>query len=248
MGIMGTGTLDSERSLFHSTGKDLLDRFENREPILQEDPGASLSPRKHAPGVIYHDGSYHLFYRRPSGTIMRLVSKDPYRWAGLGTTVFSERDARDVCIRKYRDTFYMYYCQFITRENIGRSAILLRKSSDLMNWSNATVVHYDTERPCTHSYLESPSVLRREEGYYLFIRNRNYDKEVKTVVLFSKNPEDFPSGERKWFAELQPVHAAEIIAVGEEVFIARVSAPSKRVNYLAPDKGGWVEIARLRFE
>ena len=39
MGIMGTGTLKSEKVLFHSSCNELLGDYENHEPILAVCPG-----------------------------------------------------------------------------------------------------------------------------------------------------------------------------------------------------------------
>ena len=90
IGIMGTGTWESEVSLFHSSSSDLFSRFENHEPILVQNPPDGLRPQKHAPFVVIRDGEYHMFYRRPWGTIMKLVTSDPYCWDGIGEVVFED--------------------------------------------------------------------------------------------------------------------------------------------------------------
>lgn len=38
IGIMGAGTWASEASLFHSTGRNLRERFENRPPLFEAMP------------------------------------------------------------------------------------------------------------------------------------------------------------------------------------------------------------------
>ena len=61
-----------------------------------------------------------------------------------------------------------------------------------------------------------------------------------------KDPTRFPSGERAWFSELDDVHAPEIVQVGEQDYIARVSGPG-HANPNSPTRGGWIEVARLDF-
>ena len=248
MGIMGSGSALSEVSLFHSTSTNLLSHFENHNPILTELPkDSTLSPRKHAPHVIWHDGYYYLFYRRPGGTIVMTKSKDPNKWDSLGTEVFTENDARDICVVKFDSIFYMYYCQFINYEGINRSAILLRKSADLETWGEAIITYVDLGYEDDHSKLESPYVVKEDEGYYMFLRHRHLDEKTTTVVLFSENGESFPSGIKTWFHEMDSIHAPEIVKHNGKYYILRVSGP-KHANKNAPEKGGWLEIAEFKFQ
>ena len=94
--------------------------------------------------------------------------------------------------------------------------------------------------------MESPFVVHRPEGYYLFVRNRYYDKRTLTTVYFSRDPAVFPSGTHSWFAELENVHAPEIVQDGKQYFIARVSGPP-HAGFQAPKTGGWIEVANLEF-
>ena len=108
IGIMGKGSSCSEVSFFHSTSPDLLTPFTNHDPILtQVIKGKGLSSHKHAPHMIWYNGYYNLFYRRPGGTIVKTKTKDPNVWDSLGEDIFSENDARDVCVLKIDDIFYM---------------------------------------------------------------------------------------------------------------------------------------------
>jgi len=245
IGIMGTGSWHSEQSFFHWSGKSLQARFTPHRPLLTRRPPANEVPQKHAPYVVRHDEVYHMFYRRPPGTILSTRSPDPGWWESLGKVVFEENDARDVCIRKFDGVYHMYYCQSREVQGIPRSCILLRRSPDLVQWDEPVVVHVDLNEPASHSYLESPFVIAREEGYYLFIRHRLRDADRATVVLFSGRPDRFPSGREAWFAELPHVHAPEIVRHEGRFYLATVSG--------APHTGsqepvGWVEVAELRFE
>jgi hypothetical protein len=206
----------------------------------------NVRPQKHAPFVVYHDRLYHLFYRRPGGSIYCARSADPNVWPDLGELVFEEADARDVCIPRICGEFWMYYCQSVVVVGTPRSAILVRRSPDLRSWGTAEIVHVDATKPAGHSYLESPFVLEKPDGFYLFIRHRLLDERCVTVVLFSDRPDRFPSGEHAWFCELEDIHAPEIVKHEGRHYLARVSGPFHS-NPKAPARGGWVEIARLDF-
>lgn len=49
-----------------------------------------------------------------------------------------------------------------------------------------------------------------------------------------------------WFAELEDIHAPEIVQVGTQDYSARVSGPV-HANPNSPARGGWIEVARLDF-
>ncbi len=253
IGIIGP-TWEAEQSFFHSTGASLSGPFTKQPMLLTAMPAWAGSrrsdnnrPQKHAPFVVFHEGLYHLFYRRPPGTILVARSRDPFHWPDEVELVFEAGDARDVCIVAIGGRFHMYYCQSAAVEGHPQrlSCILLRTSADLRDWSGAAIVHYDN-RPANHSKMESPFVLPRPEGYYLFARDRYVTDRCLTRVYFSKDARQFPSGEPAWSGELEDVHAPEIVRVDEQDYIARVSGPG-HANPNSPVRGGWVEVARLDF-
>ena len=254
IGIIGD-SWEAEQSFFHSTGSSLAERFINRLPLMTAMPdwlgdrrSDNRRPQKHAPCVIFHEGLYHMFYRRPWGTILVARSPDPLRWPDEVELVFEAGDARDVCILPtIGGLFHMYYCQSAAVEGHTRrlSDILLRTSPDLRSWSDARIAHYDS-RPADHSKLESPFVLSRSEGFYLFARDRYVTDRCLTRMYFSTDPARFPSGERAWFGQLEDVHAPELVQAGGQHYIARVSGPS-HANPNSPVRGGWIEVARLDF-
>ena len=91
MGIMGTGTWDSERSLFHCSGSRLHGKHEKHSPLLarlERGPTSNDAPQKHAPFVVIRDGTHHLFFRRPPGTNLLLRSKVLRRWPSCPEMVF----------------------------------------------------------------------------------------------------------------------------------------------------------------
>jgi len=253
IGIMGEGTWKSEQSFFHCTGKSLRESFTIRSPMLTGEVrvvsgrSRNRAPQKHAPFVVYHDDMYHMFFRRPMGTNLHIRTRNPYDWPSNAELVFEESDARDVCILDINGVFHMYYCQLASVDGEDRSCIMLRQSADLIDWSEPMIVHVDMSETADHSFLESPFVVKNQEGYYLFIRHRRMDENVSTVVLYSEQPDCFPSGERAWFHRLDMVHAPEIVEHAGEFYIARVSGPPD-VSSRYESNGNWIEIARLEFK
>jgi beta-fructofuranosidase len=254
IGIMGTGEAQSEVRFFHSTGESLRRHFTNREPLFEGLPtwigerrSSNLGLRKHAPFVVYHDSEYHMFYRRPNGTNLHVRTRDPLRWPNRVELAFEEQDARDSCLIRVGETFYHYSCQAMQIDGAWRSCVAVRTSRDLRQWSAAEPAHVDTSHITEHSRMESPFVVPRPEGYYLFVRNRMFDYPSLTTIYFSQTPRRFPSGSKAWFAELENVHAPEIVEEGGRYFIARVSG-ARHANRQAPDQGGgWIEVAELAF-
>ena len=259
IGIMGNGSALSEVSFFHSSGPGLAAKLENHPPLLEaHPPDVSLTPRKHAPHILYRGDTLHMFYRRPGGTIMHVRGRDPFEWDGLGEEVFTERDARDPCIVQEGHRYLMYYCQSKVSDGVMRSCIVARTSADLASWSEAATVLVDTQREANHSLLESPAVLRRPEGWYLFISNRRMWRTgddpkrpppiTVTTVSFSQDPLDFGRGESPWFHQIQNVHAAEIVEAEGRTWLVRVGTDGRTANKPMPGLTGWLEIAPLRWE
>ncbi len=253
IGILGTGTWSSERTLFHSTGASLDKRFTNHEPLFNGMPqwigtprSTNNAPQKHAPFVVHHEGIYHMFYRRPNGTNLHVETRDPMKWPNRVRLAFEAQDARDSCVVRIDGTFHHYSCQAMQVDGIRRSCVAVRESADLRSWSAAEPAHVDTSAVHKHSHLESPFVVVRPEGNYLFVRHRLFNDPMLTTVYFSQNAKRFPSGKNAWFAELKGIHAPEIIECNNRYYIARVSG-APHANPKAPDTGGWIDVAELQF-
>ena len=252
LGTMGTGRRKTELTFFHCKSRRLLGPYEPQPTLLPwaprfgPDSGENLSPQKRAPFVLRKDGIYHMFYTRPPGTLMHVTARDAAGWNDLGRVVFEKNDARDVCIRKSGDGYLMYYCQHARADGENRSCIMLRRSENLNHWSDPQIVYFDVQRAANHSYLESPCMVQRPDGYYLFMRHRLMDERTTTVVLYSPEPDHFELGLQPWVQELHNVHAPEIISAKDACCIVRVSG-GRHDNPNAPDRGGWLEAAKMEF-
>jgi hypothetical protein len=242
---------------------DLHTLFENHPPVLTASPAdPKLSQKKHAPNVVTRDGILHMIYRRPGGTIMHVRGKNPFEWDGLGTEIFTERDARDTTVVQDGDRYIMYYCQSREVDGVMRSCILARTSPDLETWSDAVPVFVDTKRVANHSLFENPYVVRRPEGWYLFASNRRDWRPADSprspppvtvlTVSFSTDPLFFGRGVRTWFHEISTQHDGAINPHAPEfveadgrlwmVCVDRVKKPGQ------PGLTGRLEIAPLRWD
>jgi hypothetical protein len=250
IGIMGTGTWESEISFFHCSSPDLYGPYENHKPLLTHLGRGKTdndAPQKHAPFIFIRGKNYYLFFRRPPGTNLLLKSPDLFHWPHVPTVVFEENDARDACIQQFDQMYYWYYCQWQLVQGKGRSSIRLRRSADLEHWSQAVDVHVDTSRVVGHSHLESPFVIEEAEKYWLFVRDRSLDDRGVTTVFTSNLPDHFASGERAWNMEMENVHAPELVRHEGKWHIARVSGPPDELSQ-SPKRGGWIELAELSFD
>lgn len=253
IGIMGTGTWASETSLFHCSSDGLAGAYEKHEPLLavtSQGTTANAAPQKHAPFVVgsalSERGGYQMFYRRPYGTSLRVRSDDLFHWSDPPEVVFEENDARDACIQCFDGVYHWYYCQWRVVNGVGRSCILLRRSDDLERWSEAVAVHVNESREVKHSHLESPFVIHEAGRYWLFVRDRSQDARCLTTVFASPSPDRFASGVHAWDAELENVHAPELVRWDGRWYIARVSGPPDHVAG-APKRGGWIDLAEIAF-
>ena len=247
IGIMGTGTWESETSLFHCSSPFLYGPYDIHNPLLADlgnGATANHAPQKHAPFVVIRDDTYHLFFRRPLGTNLLLMSSDLFTWPREPEVMFEESDARDACIQEFGGNYYWYYCQWRLIEDTGRSCIRLRRSKDLRTWGEPIDVHVDTSREVRHSHLQSPFVVQAGGRYWLFVRDRSQDADCATTVFASDTPNSFPSGNKAWTCRLTGVHAPEIVKEQDHCYLARVSGVGLP---LSPPRGGWIDLAEISF-
>ncbi len=274
-GIKGTGSWASEQSFVHAVGRRLFEPFDllpdllaappeaptgaDTEPqryltggegpaVLGQSPGtANRAPQKHAPYVVERSGAYYMFYRRPYGTMMVARSPSPSTWDGLGVPLFERRDARDACVRFFGGVYHLYYCASEIVEDVPRSCVLLRTSSDLVHWDAQRVVHVDLTRPANHSYVESPQVIEGPDGFYLFVTNvllrEAYGNLWTTAVYYSPAPDRFPDGPDARIGAFPDVLACEVERDDHGLVIARVSGR----NDADSARDGFIDTARLEF-
>lgn len=196
----------------------------------KERPGEVLA--NHAPYIIKKDGLYQMIYGH--SPIRLAVSDDLMKWEVKGA-LFSEEDgARDPNILFHDGTYYATYCSI--------KSVRLRKSKDLVNWSEAvTILQTNQFDP------ESPSLIYHNNSFYLFVCawEGNWDgKELqgaythKAHVYLSDDLMNFGTDDEKIITTLN-AHAPEIFQDEEgQWYISSVVWPYMGVSV---DKLHWKE-------
>jgi beta-fructofuranosidase len=87
----------------------------------------------------------------------------------------------------------------------GHFIVAYRTSADLLSWSPRAIAYADPATGTGAGPTESPSVIAREEGYYLFIGSS--EDYLATRVFYSQDPLHFTGPA---LTQLD-VHAPEIV-------------------------------------
>ncbi len=208
---------DDERELAHATSPTLTTATWTRLPsALTVDEGAGETVLW-APFVLPVEGVFHMFYCAggdPKGIdfqIKHATSTDLKTWQRDPEPLFRDGSfARDPFVIRIGERWVMYYTTARSPQGGKRSShvVAYRTSDDLLHWSERAFAYVDPGPPGFGAgNTESPYVVARPEGYYLFIGPRDEDYD-KTQVFFSRDPLHFESG--KPLASF-PAHAAEIV-------------------------------------
>jgi arabinan endo-1,5-alpha-L-arabinosidase len=199
-----------ERELAHATSPDLTAAMWTKQPNAlraDENLGETLL---WAPHVIQHDGLYYMFYtgggKEGSAFQMRLAtSPDLQAWTREPEPLFIDGfEARDPFVLRVGERWVMYYTATDDPSG-GTHIVAYRTSEDLRNWSERAVAHRDDDTGTGAGPTESPFVVARDGGYYLFIGP--YADYVSTAVYFSRDPLLFTGAP---VAEIE-AHAPEIV-------------------------------------
>ncbi|HEX6240699.1 MAG TPA: family 43 glycosylhydrolase [Polyangiales bacterium] len=144
-----------------------------------------------APHVIVHDGLYYMFYTaggdEGSAYQMRLAtSPDLLSWLRDPGPLFVDGfEARDPFVMRVGDRWVMYYTATDDPAG-GHHVVAYRTSADLRSWSERAIAYRDVSMGTGAGPTESPFVVARDEGFYLFIGPR--EDYVSTTVYFSADP------------------------------------------------------------
>ncbi len=222
-----------------------------------------------SPFVIKEDGTYYMFYGghatghdaqgnpipaeaslqgrtiETEGQICLMTSADGRNWqrhrnAEGGSAVFTgPGETRDPCLIKIDGLWYLYYAGYTLEDGVEIPAYYARTSTDLINWSDLTRVHYDLSDTFGGGRwnTECPHVVKREGYYYLF--RTEYYTTARTHVFRSENPLDFGKGD----------------ASGKYVGMIQAAAPEIMVDvdgqeYISSnhDPVGGTMLAKLKWE
>jgi arabinan endo-1,5-alpha-L-arabinosidase len=204
------GNPGDERSFGHATSPTLTARPWTKQAaalVVDESVGEQVL---WAPHVIEHEGTYYMFYTSggaPERFAMRLAtSPDLWTWSRVGTLFEDGVDARDPFVTRVGAQWVMYYTA--TSEPAGGNHVIAyRTSDDLMGpWGERQIAYTDALMGTHGGNTESPQLIQRPEGYYLFLSVRN--GYVSTETFFSNDPFHFEPVPLKH--EIK-AHAAELV-------------------------------------
>ncbi len=148
-----------------------------------------------APFFIKNAGRYFCYYH--SNGIRVAASDDGVHYERLTPNTTSIPGGRDVMILKHDELFYSYATESTVD---GESFVESSVSSDLVNWSESTIVSKGGKGGSGAIDAESPFVVFVDGYFYLF---RTSSITFKTVVYRSEDPQAFGiDDDSKLIAEL----------------------------------------------
>jgi hypothetical protein len=177
----------------------------------------------HAPYIVRKDDLYYMIYG-PS-PIRLATSRDFNTWTPKGALFRERSGARDPSVLFWEGTYYIVFCT--------ENSVIARTSRDLHGWSESRTVF----RMKNGVAPESPSIVRFNDSFYLFVCAWNgiWDRKTvqgayqhQTYVYRSDDPLDF-TGSRE-VARLES-HAPEVFQ-GEDGqwYISSAEWPRRGVN------------------
>lgn len=217
-----------EDAIAHATAPDPRGPWTTQPPALTVDPGYFGEDHLWAPHVIEHDGTYYLYYSAggDGAAINLATSTDLVTWTRIPSgPLFRGRAARDTFLVRIGDQWVMYYCEI---DDSGHHVVAARTSTDLLGWGAPRTVFADPTTDATASVTESPYIVERDGWWYLFTGPRN--GYTGTDVFASQDPFAFALA---GYAGHLPVHAAEVVRLGEQWLVTAAGSFSAGL-YVAP--------------
>jgi len=187
----------AEHSFAHASQAEILDApWEKHPRVLNVDKGLGET-HLWAPHIIQKDGTYYMFYAGGGGhwdSMLNLAtSKDLFHWdrAPVNPLFRDFYDARDPMVLKYGDDYLLYYCKTCSKTD-HRSTVALRRSKDLLHWSEpeSALALSDYPRLVNSGHTESPFVFAYRGMFYLSVCSPYYHYRL-TRVFVSDTPFHF---------------------------------------------------------
>ncbi len=218
------GISQPDSSMFHAVGNRIDSSYVYLPRISCDDP---LIDHMWAPYAIWKDAKtaylYYSHMSKVSASIRLFVSHDPKlevweKYTGPDLTdniVFSEEGDRDACVfyDKSEKCYLMYYA--------STGPIKVRKSPDLLKWSDPIVVINNMPEP--YKCGESPFVLKKDDWYFLFVSGFDYGR---VSVYASRNPYKFGDSTKDRIYEISG-HAPEMVRMGRTDYVACAAVHSR---------------------
>ncbi|OZM70413.1 glycosyl hydrolase family 32 [Amycolatopsis antarctica] len=200
-----------EKNFGHATAPSPKGPWTKQPFALTADPAAGES-HIWAPHVIHSDGVYYMFYAggTPDHAAYRMhlaTSTDLVTWTrSPANPLFTDGfDARDPMVTRIGEQWVMYYTANSTPTG-GNHQVAYRTSPDLLTWSEKRVAFEHPASGTVGGPTESPFVVQRPDGWYLFVCCDPGYKDTR--VYLSQDPLNFsvdaPAGHI-------PAHASEVV-------------------------------------
>ena len=233
-----------EKNFGHATAETLLQKPWNEQPFAMTATGENTGPKEEgehhiwAPHVIFHGGTYYMFYTggvvdapdpHQRYKIQLATSEDLFDWTRHPSNPLFEDgfDARDPMVTRIRDQWVMYYTATSTPAG-GHHVVAYRTSDDLVNWSEREIAFRHPDTGTFAGPTESPTVVRHGKFWYLFVCcDGDY---TCTKVYRSRDPFRFDFENN--VGEID-AHAAEVVKADGNWYISSAGWGQGGV-YLAP--------------
>lgn len=181
----------------------------------------------YAPFIIERENAYYMTY---SPSPMRLaVSTNLNNWTTHGILFKDKKGARDPNVFFHAGKYHIIYC---TERNVA-----LRTSVDFKSWSTSKIIYTAKDfEP------ESPSIIIKDQGFYLFVCGWNgvWDRKSvsgayqhRTYVYYSESINEFNN---KNFVTILNAHAPEIFKTGKQWYVSSAEYPYRGISI---DKLEW---------
>ena len=185
---------------------------------LQKQPDPTPNPYREgtlcwAPHVVYHDGTYHMFYFSVLSSKWNMeyaTSTDLVNWkdrtSELKLTVEGDHEGllyengnitetRDPMVLKYRNNWLMYTTAMWLDGTVRRGAIAVYQSNNLKNWifKGYALRNLEGAPIAPYSTCESPFVIYKNGKFILSTTITVSDVATyhDTIIFVSDNPYDF---------------------------------------------------------
>jgi arabinan endo-1,5-alpha-L-arabinosidase len=227
-----TGMPQAERSLLHATAPALAGPWREEPDVLMAMGAEQVLWAPYVLAVEPGRWAMYFWAGTPDQRTQRADSVDLTSWT---RDPRSAPGGRDPFVLRVGARWYLY--------SVGVSAamhgtILVTSSDDLEHWTTPTTALEDPELILGWGNLESPTVVERDDGFYLFL-TRTSEANVdyaRTVVFHSADPQRFA-----WAPVTEMLtHAAEVFEADGQWYITAAGWTS-----MLGDRWRGLSIARL---
>lgn len=214
------GNPHEEREFLHASADALLGPWRIEPDVLPVEAAAG-EQFVWAPFATGQPGAWQMFFTSSVAETTIATSPDLYQWTrspNWRDRSMSPTGGRDPMALRVGDRWLLYSVHRRVAPEGVYGQIVVSESRDQRTWSPFRVVLEETGTSFEWGNLESPFVVERDGGYYLFVTRTDVGPSLyhRTSVLFSTTPDHFT-----WapITELW-AHCAEIVRDGDRWYVS----------------------------